>query len=163
MPCHVGPGRLIGEIDTTATLAAGRLIHDPGLFVRAGRGLLVLRSAERLEPSAAALVALALDEPGEGFGIIACDESLADEDGPARCLAERLALHLDLTGLDESAIPATDPAASLPPATVSPASPLPMRRSSASRPQPPRSACAPTAPCSIAFAPRASSPPSRGA
>ncbi len=81
VPCHVGPGRLIGEIDTTATLAAGRLIHDPGLFVRAGRGLLVLRSAERLEPSAAALVALALDEPGEGFGIIACDESLADEDG----------------------------------------------------------------------------------
>ncbi|MBX9991777.1 magnesium chelatase subunit D [Phreatobacter oligotrophus] len=110
VPCHVGPGRLIGEIDTTATLAAGRLIHDPGLFVRAGRGLLVLRSAERLEPSAAALVALALDEPGEGFGIVACDESLADEDGPARCLAERLALHLDLTGLDESAIPATDPA-----------------------------------------------------
>ncbi len=53
VPCHVGPGRLIGEIDTTATLAAGRLIHDPGLFVRAGRGLLVLRSAERLEPSAA--------------------------------------------------------------------------------------------------------------
>jgi len=111
VPCHVGPGRLIGEIDTTATLATGRLIHDPGLFVRATHGLLVLRSAERLEPSAAALVALALDEPGEGFGIIACDESLADEDGPARCLSERLALHLDLTGLGESAIPATDPAA----------------------------------------------------
>lgn len=111
VPCHVGPGRLIGEIDTTATLAAGRLIHDPGLFVRAARGLLVLRSAERLEPSAAALVALALDEPGEGFGIIACDESLSDEDGPARCLAERLALHLDLTGLGADAVPATDPTA----------------------------------------------------
>lgn len=110
VPCHVAPGRLIGEIDTTASLAAGRIVQDPGLFARATGGVLVLRSAERMENAVAALVALALDDPRDAFGVVTCDESLADEDGPARCLTERLAIHLDLSGLAEEAIPAIDAA-----------------------------------------------------
>ena len=113
VPAGVSDDRLIGGLDLTATLRSGRPVAERGLLSEADGGVLVLAMAERLSPSAAARIAVALDT-GEvaverdgltarmptRFGVVAEDEGLAEE-APPTVLTERLGLHLDLEGLSQ--------------------------------------------------------------
>jgi magnesium chelatase subunit D len=112
VPVNVGDERLLGGLDLAATLAAGTPVAATGLMAEADGGVLQLVMAERLEPAAAARIAGALDTgeiavEREGlssraaarFGVIAQDESGADDDGPPSALTDRLALHLDVAGV----------------------------------------------------------------
>lgn len=115
-PLHIADDRLLGGLDLTATLAAGRPIAERGLLAEADGGIVVLPMAERLAPSAAARIATVLDS-GEvalerdglaqrmraRFGIVALDERTDDEEPVAHALLDRVAFHLDLT-----AVPARD-------------------------------------------------------
>ncbi|MBS0374686.1 MAG: magnesium chelatase subunit D [Proteobacteria bacterium] len=112
VPAHASEGRLLGELDLEATLAAGRPVIASGLLAAADGALLVLAGAERLDRRTAAHYGRVLDErrvpPVRGeagptdevhLGLVALDESEGDDDPPAAGLRDRLALHLDLEGL----------------------------------------------------------------
>jgi magnesium chelatase subunit D len=109
MPLGIGDDRLLGGLDLTATLRAGRPVADAGLLVRAHGRVLLAAMAERMSPGTAARVASVMDH-GEvrvqrdgmaanwpaRFGIVALDEGEHDDERAPPSLAERLAMWLDL-------------------------------------------------------------------
>ncbi len=102
MPPGIGDERLLGGLDLTATLSAGRPVIQAGLMAEADRGVIVVPMAERLEPGIAARLAVALDTGRVGsegapshFGLILLDEGEGDEAAPA-ALSDRLAFRIDL-------------------------------------------------------------------
>jgi len=109
VPIHAGDERLLGGLDLTATLAAGRPVGQAGLLAEADGGMLLLAMAERVPVATAARLSAALDS-GEcavardgpvaarpaRFGVIALDEGDGDDPPPAGALLERLAFRLDL-------------------------------------------------------------------
>lgn len=110
MPLHVTADRLLGGLDLAATLAAGRPVAERGLLARAHGGVLVAAMAERLSAATVVHICAALDtkrarverdgladEAPACFGVVALDEGLDDERASA-ALADRLSLHVDLTG-----------------------------------------------------------------
>jgi len=111
VPFNVTDGRLLGGLDLTATLRAGRPVAERGLLVDAHGGFVLLAMAERLPPGTAARVTAVMDA-GEvalardgialtsaaAFAVIALDEGLEDEP-LSTALCDRLAFHLDLDGL----------------------------------------------------------------
>jgi len=118
VPLHVTDGRLLGEIDLTATLLAGRPVAERGLLARADGGVLELAMAERLTPATAARIANALDvrtvsplharssgdQPAR-VAVIALDEGIDDERPPA-VLRERLAFEVELASAVSDQAPA---------------------------------------------------------
>ena len=111
VPFNVTDGRLLGGLDLTATLRAGRPVAERGLLVEAHGGFVLLAMAERMAPGTAARitgvmdtgeVALARDgialRNDAAFAVIALDEGLEDEP-LATALCDRLAFHVDLDGL----------------------------------------------------------------
>jgi magnesium chelatase subunit D len=112
VPLHARDDRLLGGLDLTATLAAGRPVAQTGLMAEADGGVLVLAMAERIADATAARVCAALDS-GEvalardglqsvspaRFGVVALDERAGDDEGPPARLLERLAFHLDLAAV----------------------------------------------------------------
>ncbi|MDQ0315492.1 magnesium chelatase subunit D [Amorphus orientalis] len=113
MPSHIGDDRLIGGLDLAASLSAGRRVADHGLLAASHGGLVVVPMAERLASTTAARLAAAFDTgtvtvardgldlclPAR-FAMVALDEGATDEDAVPSGLRDRLALHLDLTGVD---------------------------------------------------------------
>ena len=102
MPPGIGDERLLGGLDLTATLSAGRPVIQAGLMAEADQGVIVVPMAERLEPGIAARLAVALDTGRVGpegaparFGLILLDEGEGDEAAPA-ALSDRLAFRIDL-------------------------------------------------------------------
>ena len=98
LPASADSEALDGGLDLTATLAAGRPVMRPGLLAEIGTGVLVVPMAERLAPPLAARLAGAIDEGGPL--VVLFDESHGDGDNDERvsaALADRLAIHLDLT------------------------------------------------------------------
>lgn len=96
LPASADAEALDGGLDLTATLAAGRPVHRPGLLAEVGMGVLLVPMAERLSPALAARLAGALDD--DGPLVVLFDESEAgSEDHISPALADRLAIHLDLT------------------------------------------------------------------
>jgi len=106
---------LCGRLDIGQTATTGRVVWEEGILAAAEGGILVIPMAERLEPSAAAIVAEAMDKrscpglrprpdggdrPTTGcFSVIALDEAAeADETLPA-ALSDRLGLHINLEGV----------------------------------------------------------------
>lgn len=122
VPAQVGEGRLIGGLDMAATLEAGRPIAERGLLAEAGGQVLVLPMAERIPGNTVAHICAALDRgevvtEREGFtlrsptrfSVVALDERAGDDEPVSPALADRLALHIDLTGLRHDALgPALD-------------------------------------------------------
>ncbi|WP_430910559.1 magnesium chelatase subunit D [Methylobacterium sp. sgz302541] len=121
MPPAIADDRLLGGLDLPATLAAGRPVAQKGLLAEADGGLVLVPMAERLPAGTAARLAAALDSglvraEREGLatlapariGLILLDEGIDDERAPA-ALAERLAFHVDLTGLGLADIAADAP------------------------------------------------------
>lgn len=100
--------RLTGGLDIGNTIDCGRPIVERGVLSSADGGMLVLAMAERLDPSAAAVIGIALDD-GEvrlerdgisarhpaRFALVALDEGIDDEALAPR-LADRLGLRVDL-------------------------------------------------------------------
>ncbi len=107
-PAAVETGRLLGGLDTAATLATGRPVIETGLLASATGGVLVMAMAERLPRRTAAIVADCMDRGAvqterDGvsailptrFAILALDEGIDDEATPA-ILASRLAFEVEL-------------------------------------------------------------------
>ena len=98
LPASADGEALDGGLDLTATLAAGRPVMRPGLLAEIGGGVLVVPMAERLAPALAARLASAIDD--DGPLVVLFDESHGDgenDDCVSPALADRLAIHLDLT------------------------------------------------------------------
>ncbi|WP_240789896.1 magnesium chelatase subunit D [Roseomonas sp. HF4] len=106
MPAAVPDSRLLGGLDLTATLAAGRPVAERGLLAEADGGLLLLAMAERAAPGMAARIAavmdaqeVALERDGLArrlparFGLVALDEGV-EEERVAEALRDRLAFHI---------------------------------------------------------------------
>lgn len=112
VPAQIRDDGLLGGLDLTATLSAGRPVVRCGVLAEANGGYAVLAMAERLPGGAAAKIAAALDEGQVHFAregaqrsdaariaVVALDES-GDEDAPLNArLRERLAFDLDFRAL----------------------------------------------------------------
>ncbi len=112
IPAHIGDDRLLGGLDLSATLRAGRPVSDPGLLVESRGGVVSIAMAERLEPGIAARLAAVLDN-GEvaleragisrrtpvSLGMIALDEGIGEEEAAPKALADRFAIYLSLEGI----------------------------------------------------------------
>lgn len=85
--------QLLGGLDLTATLAAGRPVASQGLL--AAPAALVLTMAERTPPGLAARLAQALDG-GTGHALILLDEGADPDEAAPLPLTDRLAFGLDL-------------------------------------------------------------------
>lgn len=109
VPGHITDDRLLGGLDLTATLAAGRPMVARGLFAEVSGGVVVLPMAERLPATTAAhfsaasdLCAVVVERDGftcrtqTHFGIIALNEGRDDEFPPAS-ITDRLAIWITLT------------------------------------------------------------------
>lgn len=118
VPGSVDSERLLGGIDLAHTLQTGQLQTQASLLQQADQGLVCLPMAERLSPALLAPLVQALEQ-GQvpptrhsaaptitRFGVVALDESLADEPGVGAALAERLGVWLDLHELSPSDISA---------------------------------------------------------
>lgn len=110
VPLHINDDRLLGGLDLSATLQAGRPVAQRGLLAEADGGIVLLAMAERLSASTAAHIANVIDTQelvaerhGIGarspsrIGVVALDEGLADDEQVPARLRERLAFHLTLS------------------------------------------------------------------
>jgi magnesium chelatase subunit D len=116
VPGSVDSERLLGGIDLTHTLQTGQLHMQAGLLQQAHQGLVCLPMADRLSPALLAPLVQALEQgqvpptPYSAiptitlFGVVALDESLPDEPGVGKALADRLGVWLDLHELSPSDI-----------------------------------------------------------
>jgi len=108
IPVNISDGRLLGGLDLSATLAAGRPIAERGILAEADGGVILLAMAERLESATVARLGAVIDSgeivaerDGIGlrtpsrFGVVAFDESVAEDERPHAALLDRLGLHLD--------------------------------------------------------------------
>ncbi|SMC54116.1 protoporphyrin IX magnesium-chelatase [Rhizobium sp. RU36D] len=115
LPPGASAATLCGRLDIAQTTASERLVWQPGLLASAHGGVLVIPMAERLEPSAAAIIADVMDtrssrsaRPGNHgesaatpafFTVIALDEAIEPEEAPPSVLSDRLGLHVSLEGI----------------------------------------------------------------
>ena len=110
LPPGIAEARLLGGLDLTATLSAGRPIAERGLLAEADGGVVIVPMAERLTASVAGPLAAALDtgavlverdglalRSDSHFSVVLLDEGIEDERAPA-ALIERLAFIVDLDG-----------------------------------------------------------------
>lgn len=112
VPLHIGDSRLLGGLDLTATLRAGRPVAEQGLLAEVHGGIALLAMAERVSGATAARITSALDR-GEiqverdglalripaRFGVIALDEGAEPDERAPAALLDRLAFHVDLEGV----------------------------------------------------------------
>jgi magnesium chelatase subunit D len=125
-PVRIEDDRLLGGLDLAASLATGRPVAQRGLLAECDGGVVILPMAERMEPAAAARFAQTLDD-GEvtlerdglaarlpaRIGLIAFDDGVEPEERLPGALLERLAFHLDLTGLSSRDTAEDGPSAEL--------------------------------------------------
>jgi magnesium chelatase subunit D len=111
IPLGIADDRLLGGLDLTASLAAGRPVVQEGVLAQTDGGVAILAMAERIDNAAAARFAAALDH-GEviverdglalrlatRLGVIAFDEGLEPDERAPDALIERLAFRFDLSG-----------------------------------------------------------------
>jgi magnesium chelatase subunit D len=104
---------LLGGLDLTATIRANRPVAERGALAAADGGVVVVTMAERLTAHTAACLNAVLDS-GEAvalregveirdparIGIVALDESMADDEHVPASLLDRLALLVDLNEFD---------------------------------------------------------------
>jgi magnesium chelatase subunit D len=117
LPLNVGDAALLGGLDFSATLQAGRPVMQRGLLAQADGGVVTLAMAERITPGQAARLtsvmdtgAVMIERDGLGqrlparVGLIALDEGLDEDEQVPAALRERLALRVQadaLSGLDD--------------------------------------------------------------
>jgi magnesium chelatase subunit D len=109
IPLHVTDGRLLGGLDLTATLQAGRPVLERGLLADADGSCVVVPMAERLSSALSARLCSVLDNKEavverDGFAcrnasniaIIALDEGAFGDERMPFPLLDRLAFHINL-------------------------------------------------------------------
>ncbi|MFL5333195.1 MAG: magnesium chelatase subunit D [Geminicoccaceae bacterium] len=112
LPLHATDGRLLGGLDLTATLRAGRPVAERGILAETDGGVVVAAMAERLSPATTARLAAVLDTAmvvlerdglsgsfAARLGVVALDEGMADDERTPGALLDRLGFHLDLSGM----------------------------------------------------------------
>lgn len=99
MPPAIDDERLFGGLDLAATLSSGKLIQSAGLLAEAEDGLLVIPMAERMSSALAGRLSLALDDPSRRFGLVLLEEPVEPGEAAPDSLADRMALHIDLSSL----------------------------------------------------------------
>jgi magnesium chelatase subunit D len=112
VPSSIDDQRLLGGLDLTATLSAGKPIIQRGLLSASDGGLLVVAMSERLSAALAARIAGALDRglvaiERDGLsglhparaGLILLDEGCDDDERCPDALSERCGLWIGLEGL----------------------------------------------------------------
>jgi len=118
IPLHIPDERLLGGLDLAATLQAGRPVAQRGVLAESHGGIALLTMAERIDASSVARIAQVLDT-GEvrvardgidrclpaRIGVVAMDESCADDGPLAPALVDRLGPVLSLDALLPSACP----------------------------------------------------------
>lgn len=125
LPLNIRDERLLGGLDLSATLQAGRAVAQRGLLAETDGGVLIAAMAERMSPEVAARLAAVIDR-GEAvverdgiaqrhaarLGVVALDEGLGDDEKLPAALTERLAMLLDLQAVtpaeafeDQASIP----------------------------------------------------------
>ena len=108
LPLHCSESRLLGGLDLSATLRAGKPVAARGVLAEANGGVVVLPMAERATSTPVAALAAVLDDPAlsverEGLALrhpcavtlVALDEGVDDEALDPK-LRERLAFDVDL-------------------------------------------------------------------
>ena len=117
LPLGIPDSRLLGGLDLSATLAAGRPVAERGVLADSHGGVVVAAMAERMETATAARICAVMDarevavqrdglaarQPA-AFGLVALDEGIAPEEIVPAALRARLAFHLDLTTLPPAAL-----------------------------------------------------------
>jgi magnesium chelatase subunit D len=112
VPLRIEDDRLLGGLDLSASLAAGRPVVERGVLAACHGGVAVLAMAERIDDGAGARLAAVLDG-GEvvierdglatrlpaRIGVIALDEGLEPDERPPETLLERLAFRVHLNDL----------------------------------------------------------------
>lgn len=112
VPANVGDDRLLGGLDLSATLRAGRPMVEHGILAQADGGVVMLAMAERLSAAVAAKIGCVLDRhevalerdgfarrARSRFAVVALDEGIEADERPPDSLLERLALHINLNGV----------------------------------------------------------------
>lgn len=97
IPSNVDAERLLGGLDLTATLSAGKSVMRSGLLTAASGGAVILPMAERIPANVAAHVAQAMDD-GD-LAVILLDDGAEPDETPPPILMERAAFHCDLSAL----------------------------------------------------------------
>ncbi len=97
IPSNVDSERLLGGLDLTATLSAGKSVTRSGLLTAASGGAVILPMAERISANVAAHVAQAMDD-GD-LAVILLDDGAEPDETPPAILMERAAFHCDLSAL----------------------------------------------------------------
>ena len=109
VPINIPESRLLGGLDLTATLQAGRPVAERGLLADADGGVIELAMAERLTATTSAVLGQVIDagevimerdgltsKHATRFGVIALDEGIGDEEHVPAGLRERFAFEVDL-------------------------------------------------------------------
>jgi magnesium chelatase subunit D len=109
MPVNITDERLLGGLDLSATLSAGRPILQQGVLADVNGGTLILAMAERLPSATCAKLAQVMDSSeihivrdgidqrrDSRFAVIALDEGVSEEEVLLPGLRDRLAFDLDL-------------------------------------------------------------------
>jgi magnesium chelatase subunit D len=97
IPANVDGERLLGGLDLSATLAAGKGVMREGLLAGAAGGVVILPMAERVVANVAAHVAQAMD--GSDLAVILLDDGAEIDETPPAVLTERAAFHCDVSAL----------------------------------------------------------------
>jgi magnesium chelatase subunit D len=108
LPASASAGRLIGGLDLSASLSAGKPLFERGLLAEADGGVITAPMAERLEAETAAIICAALDEGAvraerDGFSrveparfaLLLIDEGAGEDERLADALADRVAFILE--------------------------------------------------------------------
>ena len=116
LPGNIDIERLLGGIDLSRTLQSGLLQMQTGLLQQADLGLVCISMAERFPTALIAPMTQAMDTQSlpplkinntessvrTQFGVVALDESMADDPPMSPALAERLGLWFDLQDIAPS-------------------------------------------------------------
>ncbi|MGP1283462.1 MAG: magnesium chelatase subunit D [Parasphingopyxis sp.] len=127
MPVTIADERLLGGLDISASLGAGKAVLQAGLLAECDGGVVIAPMAERLSESIAGRIGQALDwqsvrverdgigsETPAAIGLVLLDDGRGDEERPPASLVERVAFHCNLTAiasLDFPAVRSGDPIA----------------------------------------------------
>ncbi len=99
IPANVDEERLLGGLDLSATLAAGRKVASKGLLESAVGGAVLLPMAERVASNVAAHLAQAIDRGG--VAAVLLDDGCEADEAPPAALMDRVAFHCDLAAAQQ--------------------------------------------------------------
>ncbi|WP_299322492.1 magnesium chelatase subunit D [Parasphingopyxis sp.] len=118
MPGTIDDDRLLGGLDISASLHAGKPVLQSGLLAETHGGVIIAPMAERLSETIAGRIGQALDwravqverdgiaaETEATIGLVLLDDGRGAEEKPPWSLTERMAFHCDLSAIDTLALP----------------------------------------------------------